>query len=42
MTFTDHYPKQLVNDPATGRLETLLCDCDYYSSCRVCERKATV
>ena len=42
MTFTDHYPKQLVNDPATGRLETLLCDCDHYSSCRVCERKATV
>ena len=42
MTFTDHYPKQLVNDPGTGRLETLLCDCDYYSSCRVCERKATV
>lgn len=42
MTFTDHFPKQLVNDPATGRLETLLCDCDYYSSCRVCERKATV
>ena len=42
MTFTDHYPKQLVNDPATGRLETLLCDCDYYSSCRVCERKTTV
>ena len=42
MTFTDHYPKQLVNDPATGRLETLLCDCDYYSFCRVCERKATV
>ncbi len=42
MTFTDHYPKQLVNDPATGRLETLLCDCDYHSSCRVCERRATV
>ena len=42
MTFTDHYPKQLVNDPETGRLETLLCDCDYYSSCRLCERKTTV
>ncbi len=42
MTFTDHYPKQLVNDPETGRLETLLCDCDYHSSCRLCERKATV
>ena len=42
MTFTDHYPKQLVNDPATGRLETLLCNCDYYSSCRVCVRKAMV
>jgi DNA sulfur modification protein DndD len=42
MTFTDHYPKQLVNDPATGRLETLLCDCDYHSSCRVCQRKARV
>ena len=39
MTFTDHYPRQLVNDPATGRLETLLCECDYYSSCQVCERK---
>ena len=42
MTFTDHYPKQLVNDPAIGRLETLLCDCDYHSFCRLCERKATV
>ena len=42
MTFTDHYPKQLVNDPATGRLETLLCDCDYYSSCRVCQRRARI
>lgn len=42
MTFSDHYPKQLVNDPATGRLETLLCDCDYYTHCRTCERKATV
>ena len=42
MTFTDHYPRQLVNDPATGRLETLLCECDYYSSCRKCERKSTV
>ncbi len=42
MTFTDHYPRQLVNDPATGRLETLLCDCDYHSFCRVCERKTRV
>ncbi|MCY3632472.1 MAG: AAA family ATPase [bacterium] len=42
MTFTDHYPKQLVNDPETGRLETLLCDCDYHSSCRLCERKAAI
>ena len=42
MTFTDHYPKQLVNDPATGRLETLLCNCDYRSSCRLCERKAAI
>ena len=42
MTFTDHYPKQLVNNPATGRLESLLCDCDYYSSCRICERKGAV
>ena len=42
MTFTDHYPNQLVNDPATGRLETLLCDCDYYSSCHVCVRKTMV
>ena len=39
MTFTDHYPRQLVNDPATGRLETLLCECDYYSSCSICIRK---
>ena len=42
MTFTDHYPKQLVNDPSTGRLETLVCDCDYYSHCDMCERRATV
>ncbi len=42
MTFTDHYPRQLVNDPATGRLETLLCDCDHYSSCGLCERKTRV
>ncbi len=42
MTFTEHYPKQLVNDPGTGRLETLLCDCNYRSSCRICERKVTL
>ena len=42
LTFTDHYPEQLVNDPGTGRLETLLCDCDYYSSCGVCKRKGRI
>ena len=42
MTFTDHFPRQLVNDPATGRLETLLCECDYYTCCRTCERKAAI
>ena len=42
MTFTDHYPKQLVHSPGTGRLETLLCDCDYYSCCRICERRTAV
>ena len=42
MTFTDHFPKQLVSDPGTGRLETLLCECDYYTSCRTCERKSVI
>ncbi len=41
LTFTDHYPMQLVNDPGSGRKEVLICDCDYYSHCNVCERKAT-
>ncbi len=39
MTFTNDYPKQLVNDPNTGRKETLLCDCDYKSVCTLCKRK---
>lgn len=42
MTFTDHFPKQLVNDSGTGRLETLLCECDYRSSCRICQRRVSV
>ncbi|WP_419850297.1 AAA family ATPase [Candidatus Poriferisocius sp.] len=42
MTFSDHYPTQLVNDPGTGRIETLLCDCDYVSSCQLCARKEGV
>jgi len=36
---TDHYPERLKNDPETGRIETLVCECDYYSSCQICERK---
>ena len=39
LTNTDHYPERLKNDPQTGRLETLVCECDYRSSCRICERK---
>lgn len=42
MTFTDHYPNQLVNDPETGRLETLVCNCDYHLSCQICERKIRI
>ena len=42
MSFTDHYPRQLVNDPGTDRLETLLCGCDYRSSCHLCERIGAV
>lgn len=38
LTFSDHYPRQLVNPPPTDRLETLVCDCDYYSHCKLCER----
>lgn len=42
MSFTDHYPRQLANKPETDRLETLVCECDYRSSCRICKRKAMV
>ena len=38
LTHTGHYPRQLQNDPGTGRLETLTCLCDYRSSCAICER----
>lgn len=41
LTFSDHYPEQLVNDPGVGRLETLLCECGHRSSCRLCQRKET-
>jgi DNA sulfur modification protein DndD len=39
LTNTDHYPERLKNDPGTDRIETLVCECDYYSSCHICERK---
>ena len=42
LTNTDHFPERLKNDPGTGRVETLVCQCDWYSSCRVCERKEAV
>lgn len=42
LTNTDHYPERLKYDPGTGRIETLVCECDYYSSCSVCERKEGV
>ena len=35
---TAHYPSKLVNDPRTGRIETLVCDCDHRRSCEVCQR----
>jgi DNA sulfur modification protein DndD len=42
LTNSDHYPARLKNDPGTGRIETLVCECDYYSSCQICERKEAI
>lgn len=42
LTNTDHYPERLRNNPRTERIETLVCECDYYSSCRICERNEAI
>ena len=42
MTFSDHYPEQLVNDPGSRCRETLLCECDHRSTCSLCKRKESV
>ena len=35
---TAHYPTKLSNDPATGKLETLICSCSHRQTCTQCER----
>lgn len=37
-TNTAHYPSKIVNDPGTGRIETLKCDCSHRESCDRCKR----
>ncbi len=40
-TFTNsaHYPTKLINDPGTGRMETLVCRCNHRQSCELCKRR---
>lgn len=37
-----HYPTKLLNDPGTGRTETLVCDCNHRQSCDLCRRRTTL
>ena len=39
LTNPAHYPKILVNDPATHDSGLLVCECDHHSHCEVCERR---
>jgi DNA sulfur modification protein DndD len=41
-TFTnsDYYPERVKNPPPTSQSETLVCDCDHVSWCKICERVA--
>ena len=39
LTNPAHYPKILVNDPATTDAGVLLCGCNHRQFCRVCERR---
>ena len=37
-----HYPTKLLNDPGTGRTETLVCDCNHRQACDLCRRRTTI
>ncbi|KJF16152.1 AAA family ATPase [Acidithrix ferrooxidans] len=41
ITFTNsaHFPTKLVNDPRTGRMETLVCRCNHRQRCELCKRR---
>jgi DNA sulfur modification protein DndD len=34
-----HYPTKLLNDPATTRMETLVCPCTHRQTCDLCRRR---
>ena len=39
---TAHYPTKLLNDPGTGRIETLVCRCNHRQSCDRCRRRVGI
>lgn len=37
-----HFPTKLLNDPGTGRTETLACDCNHRTDCDLCRRRTSL
>lgn len=42
LTNPAHYPRMLLNKPATDVLQALKCDCDHTMSCETCDRRMDV
>lgn len=42
LTNPAHYPRMLINEPPSGAVQVVRCDCSYDESCRTCERKMEV
>ncbi len=42
LTNPAHYPRMLINEPASGAVQVVRCDCSYDESCKICERKMEV
>jgi DNA sulfur modification protein DndD len=42
LTNPAHYPRMLINEPPSGAVQVVRCDCSYDESCKICERKMEV
>ena len=42
LTNPAHYPRMLLNEPPSGAVQVVRCDCSYDESCTICERKMEV